>query len=405
MKVLYRLIILLVMGWIGCVSCVPDVLSPSPDTVVDRQYTEIAYLSNRTGLMEIWLHNLNTGLEMRLTQTDCGLHAGGYIPKGFIAGVQRFRWSPDGQRIAYLTMCSPIDPGRLHIYELRNGHQSLVAGDVDATGDFSWAPSGKHLVFSAITQGTVFYVEIGEAEEWRLESVTRTLAAFPTWSPNGRYIAYRGPEVGLPGTGSRTYLSIVDIGWHHVEYDPPPQPTGGGFPDARSEWIVAPVSNGLAWSHDSRYLAIANVREYVPGSLVLVEVTEQTAHKRSGISQHSLDLFGPDFYTPIFSPDDETLYFVSVPSNAEYGSPFGSIYSIPVQDLLNDFPPSVRVVSPDGILVGFPSLSPDGRWFLYAVKMDDEVSEIWLQTVENTHRQRLIGDDFVNIQPAWRPRP
>jgi len=404
MKVLYRLIILLVMGWIGCISCVPDVLPFSPDTTVDREYTEIAYLSNRTGLMEIWLHNLNTGLEMQLTLTECSPHAGGYIPEGFRAGVQRFRWSPDGQRIAYLTMCSPIDQGQLHIYELRNGHKSLVASNVDATGDFGWAPSGKHLIFSAITQGTVFRVEIGEAEELRLEVVTRTLAAFPAWSPNGRYIAYRGPEVGLPGTGSRTYLSIVDVGWHHLAYDPPPQPTGWGFPDARSEWISAPVSNGLAWSHGSRYLAIASVREYVPGSLVLVEVAEQTARKRSGISQHSFDLFGPDFYTPIFSPDDKTLYFVSVPSSAEYGSPFGSIYSVPVQDLLKNCSPSIRVVSPEGILVGFPSLSPDGRWFLYAVKMD-EVSEIWLQAVESAHRQRLIGDGFVNIQPAWKPRP
>lgn len=353
--------------------------------------------------MEVWLSDLTAGLAVQLTQTDCGPRSIGYIPEWFVPGVQRFQWSPDGQRIAYLTMCSSTDPAQLHLYELKANHSSLIAEGVDATGDFGWAPSGRQLVFSSITQETIYAVEILDASRFQVEILTRTLAAFPTWSPNGKYIAYRGPEVGLPGTGSRTYLSVVDSDWHHLVYDPPPQPTGPGFPDSRNEWIVAPVSGGLVWSHNSRYLAVASVREYVPGSVILVEVAGQIAHKRSGVSQSS-DSLGPDFYHPIFSPDDETLYFVSARPAAEYGRPFGSIYSVSVQDLIESSFPNIQLISPEGSLAGFPSLSPDGQWFLYVLKVDG-ASEIWLQAVKGAHRQRLVGDGFLNIQPIWRPCP
>ncbi len=387
----------------------PSLPTPLPTSTYARSWSpplpdglprEMAYLSNRTGLAEIWLLDLSTGQERRLTETDCGNPpTRGYSPEWYISGVQGFSWSPDGRKIAYLTMCSPQGP-QLHVYDLEINGATSITSRVDANSYPGWAPSSDRFVFSAPMRGEVYIAEITEKDMVSVELITRTLCGFPTWSPNGRYIAYVGPEVGIPGTGSRTYLSVVDPEWNHLTYDPPSRPTAPGFPDTRGEWIASPSHNGLAWSNNSQYLAVTGVREYVPGGLALVEVTDQVAHKRSGLGPVSP--FGLDFYSPTFSPDDEILYFVSVRPDAEYGWPFGTIYSVSVRDLLNNPSPHIQVVSPEDQLAGFPSLSPDGNWLVYAVKIGEAI-EIWLQAVEGTYRQRLVGDGFVNTQPTWRP--
>ena len=107
----------------------------------------------------------------------------------------------------------------------------------------------------------------------------------------------------------------------------------------------------------------------------------------------------------MFSSDDETLYFVSLDSGIEDPLPaerFGILYSVPVQDLLISGSPDIQVVSSLDQLTAYPSLSSDGEWFVYAVKVGETV-EIWLQVVDGTYRQRLVGDGFVNTRPAWRP--
>jgi len=360
-------------------------------------------------LAEIWLFDLVTGSERQLTETSCGdTPIGGYVPEWYVPGVQGFTWSPDGQRIAYLMKCFDAAWAQLYVYDLGTSSTISVTTQADSDSYPSWAPAGNQLLFSVITRGTeVYIVDLEGASKPEIELITHTLCAFPVWSPDGEYIAYRGPAMGWPGSaGSRTYISIVDPEWNHLGYDPPFKPSLPDLPDVRSEWLAAPANEGLAWSHNAQYLAVATVREYVPGSLGLVEITGQVAHNRSGgLVQMDSNSFGRDFYNPVFSPDDETLYFVSVWPDTEYGVRFGTIYSVMVQDILSgksSLDIQVVSVSPKDQLAGFPSLSPDGKWLAYVVKVGKE-NEIWLQAVEGIDRQRLISDGFVNTRPAWRP--
>ena len=371
---------------------------------------EIAYLSDRTGLAEIWLLDLVTGLEKQLTETLCGdTSVEGRVPEWYTPGVQGFTWSPDGQRIAYLVQCSYVDFWtQLHIYDFGMALTISITSQADDKSYPSWDPSGNQIVFSVIRQGDAVYItDIEGPDTLKTDPITRTLCAFPVWSPDGKHIAYRGPALGLPGSaGSRTYISIVDPEWNHLEYDPPFKSTLPDLPDTRSGWLAAPVDEGLTWSHSAQYLAVATVRAAVPGSLGLVDITGKIAHRRSGgLVQMDSNSFGRDFYNPVFSPDDETLYFVSVWPDTEYGVRFGTIYSVLVQDILLgssslDIP--VTSVSPKDQLAGFPSLSPDGEWLIYAVKVG-KATEVWLQAIDGTYRQRLVGDGFVNTRPAWRP--
>jgi Tol biopolymer transport system component len=374
---------------------------------------EMAYISNKSGMAEIWLLNLVTGTGKQLTETDCSNVAftGGYVLEGYVPGVQYFIWAPDGLRIAYLATCTHITKqARLNVLDLETGSVIPITDRAGESSYPSWAPSGDRFIFTLppdLMRRGMYVAGLNEQDEFEIEPIEGTawedcLAGCynAVWSPGGRHIAYQGPYVGL-GTGSRTYVSIVDLDGNHVVYEP--------AVDHRTPWIHEPSSGGLVWSNNGHYLAIATGLGRTGAHLVLAEVTDQAAimAEAFGLWQHFPDgliPFGSSFRHPVFSPDDKTLYFVSLwPDNEDINVPFGTIYSVPVHDLLHDSSPSpdVRIVSPEDQLTGYPSLSPDGEWLIYAVKVG-EATEVWLQAVDGTRRQRLIADGFVNIQPAWR---
>jgi len=389
-------------------------LPPSPEFAGDPRrwslppsmpWREVAYLSNRTGLAEIWLLDLATGLERQLTATDCSdAPAGGYRPQWYQPGVDRFAWSPDGQRIAYLTKCTSVGHlAQLNAIDLETGSVVSITNYVESYSYPSWSPSGDAFIFEhdVVTTCDIYVTSIGEDNRLETERITDNSwdGCFhcPTWSPDGEYITYRGPYTGAAW---RTYVSIVDWEGNHVSYGPEYQDE---HQPRNALWIAEPNCGNLVWSHNGQYLSIASARGYVPGGLKIAEVEEQAATMYGGLISYDRESFGLDFYSPVFSPDDETLYFVSSWPDAEYGWPMGTVYSVQVRDLLLDSPsPDVQIVSPESQLAGFPALSQDGEWLLYAVKVGEAV-EIWLQAVDGAYQQRLIGDGFVNIQPAWRP--
>lgn len=368
---------------------------------------EIAYLSNRTGIAEIWLLNLATGLEKQLTETVCDdVFVSGYFPEWEWFGVQEFTWSPAGQHIAYLTKCKGAAWAHLWVHDLTTGSTTLITDQADDNSYPSWSPSSNELVFTVVSgRPSVYITDIGNRSEPVVKLITNTLGVFPVWSPGGSYIAYRGPALGGPGAaGTRTYLSIVDSQWRHLAYDPPA--SENPHTEMRLEWLATPVDGGLVWSHRGQYLAVATVREAVPGWISLITIEDQIARWCSG-SLVSLDSnpFGRDFYDPVFSPDDETLYFVSVPPGSEFGWRFGTIFSVSVQDMLHghsSFDIPVAPVSPEEQLAGFPALSSDGKWLVYVIKADSG-SDLWIQIINDTHRHLLINDGSLNTRPAWRP--
>jgi Tol biopolymer transport system component len=382
---------------------------------------DVAYLSSRSGMAEIWFLDLATGSERQLTESDCSDEmSGGYMPQWYVPGVQYFDWSPDGQKIAYLTSCkASTDRARLAVLDFEIGTTTVITSLVSQNSYPSWAPSSDRLVFTrdpvygTEIDGRMYLVDL-EKDDPKLEPVGGIAGKdciascyYAVWSSDGEHIAFRGPFVGLPGVGWRTYVSIVDLEGNHLAYKP--ESADKPKPNYRGAWMAEPTRDGLTWSSNGEYLALATFRlSGIEARLALVEVNDQTAVMNFGLSPHhpvNPSPFGPGFSNPVFSPDDEVLYFVSLwldtdDINVEF--PFGTIYSVPTQDLLGDSSPGIRAVSPEGQRAGFPSLSSDGEWLVYAVKVE-EVSEIWLQAIDGTYRQQLVSDGSANTRPAWRP--
>lgn len=150
---------------------------PSPDG------TRVAYMSDRSGTMEIWMSDANGGNPIQLTA---------------IGGAGTPRWSPDSHSLAF---DAKNRSGSVFIYtvNVEEGVPRLLVGDTRENVCPGWARDGKWVYFAS--------TRTGEWEVWKVSAeggtptqVTTHGGYAPLASLDGRYIyyaktAYANPEV------------------------------------------------------------------------------------------------------------------------------------------------------------------------------------------------------------------
>lgn len=136
-------------------------------------------------------------------------------------------WSPDGDVVAFKG--SQVDAGDHSFYLFRLADRKLeeVLPDALQPGEsaYSWAPDGERVVY----QNRLLDLCILNL---RTKAVTKlSRGSFPTWSPSGRYIAYRVEGQGDPG------YAVIDLKENIVKR------------------LLAgqSVDRSLIWSPDERY--------------------------------------------------------------------------------------------------------------------------------------------------------
>ncbi len=161
-----------------------DTPTPSP-TPLGGGAGQLAFVSDRTGASQIYIIN-SDGSGLRPVTN---LSAGACQPD----------WSPDGQKIVFV---SPCDAGK----DVQNG-ASLYIVHADGTnlmqlpslpgGDFepAWSPDGKHIAFTSVRDGylQIYTIDLDDNSVLRLTETSRSnneYARQAAWSPFGNQIAY-----------------------------------------------------------------------------------------------------------------------------------------------------------------------------------------------------------------------
>ncbi|MEY2804642.1 MAG: translocation protein TolB [Pseudomonadota bacterium] len=180
----------------------------------------------------------------------------------------------------------------------------------------------------------------------------------PSWSPNGRELAYVSFETRKPVV----YVHDVGSGKRRVL---------ANFKGSNS----AP-----AWSPDGRSLAVTLSRE---GGSQIFLIPSAGGEPQRLTQSSSIDT------EPVFSPDGSAVYFVS----DRGGSP--QIYRTPARG------GPVQRVTFNGTYNISPSLSPDGRWLAYVSRVSGQF-KLHLMDLQ-TEKVTAITETGADERPSFAP--
>jgi dipeptidyl aminopeptidase/acylaminoacyl peptidase len=191
-----------------------------------------------------------------------------------------FDWSPDGRRIAYLT----IEPDcyGLSILHLKTGTEEKVSVFDQPLRDLAWSPGGDLIVVEQETSGsdsslTLISLKTGEKTLLSLAG-SPINAKNPDWSPDGLQLAF-----------SSDFAGFYDIGIYNVRRQ-------------EINWITTGQTEKTkpCWSPDGERIAFV----HAVGCVTKLDLLYP------GLGPVSFSMQGGVFYSPLFTPGGEHLVVV-----------------------------------------------------------------------------------------------
>ena len=164
--------------------------SVTPTSIADG-LPVIAFSSNRSGSMQIWLMDALGGHLQKLTNVQ--------------GGACQPAWSPKGDQIAFTSPCMGKDNyagGRILIMSAdgTNIHPLPIANNPEGNYDPAWSPpDGSKIAYTFHSgQQTQIYVYDFNNQITTNYSNSKNFDSHPAWSPDGKLIAFRRQtQVGL----------------------------------------------------------------------------------------------------------------------------------------------------------------------------------------------------------------
>jgi dipeptidyl aminopeptidase/acylaminoacyl peptidase len=317
---------------------------------------EVAFAYNLSGQWEIFLAKLDGATPPGQITTGPG---GKFCP----------RWSPDGQRLAYVLDVDGSEEFDIWVYCLATGaHFNLTADTPDAIlSEYTWSPDGSRIAFISNRSGCFdTYVMPVPSMDPAIATSTPSLAPqreasivfrspFPDrgvrWSPDGRWLA-----ITYKGSGQDWETFIV--------------PVEGGEPHLIAQAGAPMHARHPCWSPDGKRVAFAanpdqyfDIGIYEPGSDRIAWVTEGEGDKKN----------------PAWSPDGRQLTYVVSR---------GPVTSLAVLDLESQ----ARVIYEVGPGMHYqPRFTTDGTHLVFLFENPCHPCDLWLLSLSDGGLRQLTN--------------
>jgi WD40 repeat protein len=275
----------------------------------------------------------------------------------------------------------PVMPGWIAFYE-DSGGIDLIKTDgsgwkqlIRGSGSFSWSPDGQWIVFVGLndrddTKNELFLLRADGSDQRRLTFAPHWKDS-PSWSPDGRLIAYM--DFGSDGlSGDIVTIQVDGTISHKLTYTPG-------------------IESNPAWSPDGKRIAfIYQENRLSPGFLFVMDSDGSNRRQVSAV---------PNTYGQLaWSPDGKQIAFDS--------EGCGEIYVINLDGTglqqLTDLPGCASS----------PTWSPDGRHIAFNASQKECCNimemdwEIYIMNADGSGITQLTSNpDWVPFSPAWAPVP
>jgi len=355
--------------------------------------TTIAFVSDRSGIDNIWLMDGDGSNRRQLTEETR------FLPTAPA-------WTPDGQYIVvkrHVKDTRSLGGGEIWMYHRRGGSGVKLIEKLSFTSDMNepaLSPDGRWVYYDFTgpfdynrdVHDGIFQVNRLDRETGEVEPVTRGPggAVRPTPSPDGRALAF------IRRVGTNTVLFVRDLatGSERPVFD-------GLDPDQMETWTVHGAYPAFAWTPDSDAIVIS-----FGGKIHLVDVASgatQVIPFTATVSQRVTDALHFEYPIedasirarlirwPEVTPDGRRLVFQAV----------GHIY----QMALPDGRPS-RITDLDALEYA-PAVSPDGRWITFVTWSADAGGGLWRVRLPQVGRtaspERLSRTPNHYANPVYSP--
>jgi len=170
----------------------PTLLPPTP-TLVGGGFGEIAFVSTRTGIPQVYKMSSNgTNVQQITNEQD---------------GACQPDWSPDGKKIVYISPCKQkadtYQGSSLYIVDLETNKRTALPASLQGDFEPAWSPDGNRIAFTSLRDGymEIYMVVLDSGQTIRLtraQGVSGAIyARMPAWNPYGSQIAYVLKRLGL----------------------------------------------------------------------------------------------------------------------------------------------------------------------------------------------------------------
>jgi tricorn protease len=204
----------------------------------------------------------------------------------------------------------------------RHTMRSEYAKVGDKIAEFDISPDGKRAVFQA--RGDIFTVPAKEGDARNLTNSSSSKEMYPTWSPDGKWVAYLSDRTGedefyiTSQDGKETIQLTTGSTCHRYQPLWSPDSKRLVFPDKNLKLFYIDVASkqvvdvdsskfneirDVSCSPDSRYLAYVKRLDNRISAVFVYSFDDKSIHQVTpGLTND---------YSPVFDPDGKYLYFLS----------------------------------------------------------------------------------------------